>query len=193
MKRLTLKLMLTILTFFIGVGAVSLWYLSHLYSETQQSFSDVVSSIPPVKFTVENPCDYPKPKYRELEAQEAVYLAECFIIQNGYTDLPPIANKSKLTPENVFPLIDEEGLKMRHNSLERKSYSIERANESWGGSWIVVFRYKSRCNSADFYNGESNEWGRAVIMDIFGRRLRVKHTDYPLSSPHLPDLRKIIR
>ncbi len=137
MKGLPIKLTFAILTFFIGVGAVGFWYLSHLEAESQQSLSDAISSVKPVKFTVENPCDYPQPKYRELEAEEAVYLAECFIIQNGYTDLPPITDKFKLTPENVFPGTDEEGMKMRHNSLERKAYAFERDNEFYGGSMRV--------------------------------------------------------
>lgn len=184
MKRLSLKLTLSIFTFFIGVGAVGLWYLSRIEAESQQSLSDAISSVKPVKFTVENPCDYPRPKYRELEPEEAVYLAECFIIQNGYTDLPPIADKSKLTPENLFPGTDEEGLKMRHNSLERKAYSYERDNELYGGSWVVMFRYKSRPNPADFYNGKLYESGRAVVMDFYGKRLRVQHSDYPLTMPN---------
>ncbi len=188
MKRLSLKLTLAILTFFIGVGAVGLWYLSRIEAESQQSLSEAISSVTPVKFTVENSCDYPQPKDRELEAEEAVYLAECFIIQNGYTDLPPIADKSKLTPENLFPGTDEEGLKMRHDSLERKAYGYERS-EIYGGSWVVMFRYKSRPNPADFYNGKMYESGRAVTMDFFGRRLRVRHTDYPLSMPTLRKLK----
>ncbi len=182
MKRLTLKLSLAILTFFIGVGAVGFWYLSRIEAESQKSLSDVVSLIPPVKMTVENPCDYPQPKHRELEPEEAVYLAECFIIQNGYTDLPPIADKSKLTPENVYPGTDEEGMKMRHDSLERKAYSYYRS-ELYGGSWVVMFCYKPHPDIVKFYGNRLDYTGRAVIMDFFGKRLRVQHSDYPLRMP----------
>lgn len=181
MKRFPLKLTLAILTFFIGVGAVGLWYLSRIELESQQSLSDAISSVKPVKFTVENPCDYPQPKHRELEPEEAVYLAECFIIQNGYTDLPPIADKSKLTPENVFPLTDEEGLKIRHDSLERKAYSYERS-ELYGGSWVIMFRIKSHPEAAEFYD-EVKYGGRAVVMDFFGKRVRIQHSNYPLTMP----------
>jgi hypothetical protein len=183
MKRLTLKLSLAILTFFIGVGAVGFWYLSRIEAESQKSLSDVVSSIPPVKMTVENPCDYPQPKHRELEPEEAVYLAECFIIQNGYTDLPPVADKSKLTPENLFPGTDEEGMKMRHDSLERKAYSFERDNEFYGGSWVIMFRYKPHPDVVKFYGDRLKHIGRAVVMDFYGKRLRVQHSDYPLTMP----------
>ncbi len=182
MKRFPLKLTLAILTFFIGVGAVGLWYLSRIEAESQQSLSDAISSVTPVKFTVENPCDYPQPKHRELEPEEAVYLAECFIIQNGYTDLPPIADKSKLTPENVYPGTDEEGMKMRHDSLERKAYSYYRS-ELYGGSWVVMFCYKPHPDIVKFYGNRLDYTGRAVIMDFFGKRLRVQHSDYPLRMP----------
>jgi len=182
MKRLPLKLPLAILTFFIGVGAVGLWYLSRIEAESQKSLPDVVLSIPPVKMTVENPCDYPQPKHREFEPEEAVYLAECFVIQNGYTDLPAIADKSKLTPENLFPGTDEEGLKMRHDSLERKAYSYYRS-ELYGGSWVVMFRYKPHPDVVKFYGNKLDYTGRAVVMDFFGKRLRVQHSDYPLRMP----------
>jgi hypothetical protein len=182
MKRLPLKLTLAILTFFFGISAVGLWYLSRIEAESQQSLSDIISSIPPVKMTVENPCDYPQPKYRELEGEEAVYLAECFIIQNGYTDLPPIADKSKLTPENVFPGTDEEGMKMRHDSLERKAYSYYRS-ELYGGSWVVMFRYKPHPDVVKFYGKHFDYTGRAVVMDFFGKDVIVMHSDYPLRMP----------
>ena len=183
MKRISLKLTLAILTFFIGVSAVGFWYLSRIEAESRQSLSDTISSVTPVKMTVENPCDYPQPKDRELEPEEAVYLAECFVIQNGYTDLPPIADKSKLTPENLFPGTDEGGLKMRHDSLQRKAYSYERDNELYGGSWVVMFRYTPRPKTVEFYGEVLNHIGRAVVMDFFGKRLRVQHSDYPLKMP----------
>ncbi len=182
MKRLLLKLTLVILTFFISVGVVSLWYFSRIELESQQSLSDAISSVTPVKPTFENLCDYPQPLNRELEPEESVYLAECFIIQNGYTDLPPITDRSKLTPENLYPGTDEEGLKTRHNSLERKAYSYYRS-ELYGGSWVVVFRYKPRPRVVEFYGDKLNYIGRAVIMDFYGKDLRVQHSDYPLRMP----------
>lgn len=180
MKRFPLKPALAILTFFIGVG--SLWCISRLESISGKSFSDAVSTVTPVKLTFENPCNYPQPQYRELEAEEAVYLAECFIIQNGYTDFPPVADKSKLTPENVFPGTDEEGMKTRRDSLERKAFSYYRS-ELYGGSWVVMFRYKPHPDVVKFYGDALNYTGRAVTMDFYGKRLRVQHSDYPLRMP----------
>lgn len=175
--------MLAILTFFIGVGAVGLWCISRIEAESQQSLSDAISLVTPVKMTVENPCNYPQPKHRELEAEEAVYLAECFIIQNGYTDLPPTTDKSKITPENVFSLTDEEGMKMRRDSLERKAYSYERDNEFYGGSWVIMFRYKPHPDVVKFYGERLKYTGRAVVMDFFGKHVRIQHSDYPLTMP----------
>lgn len=182
MKRPSLKPTLGILTFFIGVAAVSLWYFSSVESISEKSLSEAISSIRPVEPIYENPCDYPQPPFRELEAEEAVYQAECFIIQNGYTDLPPIADKSKITPENVWGSTDDEEMKMRHDSLERKVYSYYRS-EMYGGSWVVMFRYTPRPKTVEFYGEALNNIGRAVVMDFFGKRLRVQHSDYSLKMP----------
>lgn len=183
MIRLPSKLTLAILTFFIGTGAVGLWYLSRIEAESQQSLSNAISSVASLKITVENPCDYPQPRHRELEAGEAVYSAECFIIQNGYTDLPPTADKSKIIPENVFPLTDEEGIKMRHDSLERKAYSYERS-ELYGGSWLIMFRFKQHPELVERYGKRRFEtMGRAVVIDFLGKDVRIQHSNYPLTIP----------
>lgn len=183
MKRTSLKPILAILTFFIGVGTVSFWYFSYLESISEKSFSDAIWSVSAVKPIYENPCDYPLPHIRELEAEEAVYKAECFIIQNGYTDLPPIADKSQITPENVFPLTDDEGMKMRRDTLERKAYSYRRS-EIYGGSWVIMFRIKPHPELVAHYGKERFEKsGRAVVMDYNGRRVRIQHSPYPLNMP----------
>jgi hypothetical protein len=175
--------MFAVLTFFVGLGAVGVWYFSNIESASRKALADAISTVPPVKSTFENPCDGPPPSNREIEAEEAIYLAECFIIQNGYTDLPPMDDKSKLTPENVFPGTDAEGMKMRRDSLERKAYSYERDNELYGGRWIVMFRYRPHPDVVKFYGDGFNYTGRAVIMDFYGKRLSVQHSDYPLRSP----------
>lgn len=135
------------------------------------------------KAVSDNPCDYLQPTDRELSAEEAVAAAECFIIQNGYTDLPPIADRSKLTPENVFPGTDEEGMKMRHDSLERTAYSYVRDSELYGGSWVVMFRYRPHPDLERFQGERFGKVGRAVIVDFYGKDIFVRHTDFPLLSP----------
>lgn len=93
-----------------------------------------------------------------------------------------MTDRSKLTPESVYPGTDEEGLKMRYDSLERKAYSYYRS-DMYGGSWVVMFRYWPRPDIVRFYGDRLNHTGRAVTMDFYGKRLRVQHSDYPLNMP----------
>jgi hypothetical protein len=74
-------------------------------------------------------------------------------------------------------------MKMRHDSLERRAYSYERDNEFYGGSWVIMFRYKPHPDVVKFYGDRLNYSGRAVVMDFYGKRLRVQHSDYPLTMP----------
>jgi hypothetical protein len=177
MKKLSLKLFLAFLTSFIGIGAVSFWYRN--LSINERYLSKIVSS----KITVENPCDYPQPQSRELEAHEAIYKAECFVIQNGYTDLPPITDKSNLSPEPVWGLTDDAGLKMRHNTLERKAYSYIKYPDFYGGSWLIIFRFKLRPENANYYSEGEYHYGRAVIMDFNGKDVGIQHPQYLLERP----------
>ena len=168
----------TSLVALIGMGIVCAWALTQTTSVP--SSAEVVVS---PRAASDNPCDYPLPSYRELEADEAVTAAECFVIQNGYTDLPPVADKTKLTPENLFPGTDDEGMKMRHDSLERKAYSYEHDNELYGGSWVVMFRYKPNPEVVKFYGDRLSHIGRSVIMDFTGKRIWIQHSDYSLGKP----------
>jgi cell division protein FtsL len=85
---------------------------------------------------------------RGLSETEAVKLAERFIAQNGYTDLPP--EKDKLANES-FELAEslEEKLKMRRDTLERKAYGISSGRK--GGSqagqpcFVTNILQTSRC------------------------------------------------
>lgn len=184
MKRPSLKPTLALLTFFTGLGLVSLWSFSQIGSTNEQSLSEAGSLVEPVKSVYESPCDYPQPQLRELEAEEAVYRAECFIIRNGYTDLLPVADKSRLTPENVFSLTDDAGMEMRHDSLERKAYSYERS-EIYGGSWLIMFRLKPLPEIVEHLGKEGfDEWGgRAVVMNYYGQKIKIQHSNYPLNMP----------
>ncbi len=181
MKKLSFKLTLAVMTFFIGVGIVSLWYFSRTESMSDEALSDIVLN---TKFVVESPCDYPQPQNREIDAQEAVYLAECFVIQNGYTDLPPTDDKSKIVPDIVWGLPDEKDIKMRHDTLKRAAYSVERSESSYGGSWIVMFRYKQHTELVARYGKEGFEkMGAAIVMDFEGKNVRMQHTSKPLNMP----------
>src|SRR5215471_10875655 len=80
---------------------------------------------------------------KEVSESEAIRLAEEFIVNNGYTDLPPSEDKSKLKCESVDCGLDEWSMKkIRHNSLLRDAYGVWRydTKKRGKGSWTVVFR-----------------------------------------------------
>lgn len=118
----------------------------------------------------------PSSNKEELSKQEAVQIAEEFIVQNGYTDLPPIGDKSKLSYETIEVSSDvDEVLRYRHHTLERNAHGAIRRGKSEPG-WIVVFRYDP---SYKYYSPEA---GRAVTMDLDGSNLRMQHIEISLDS-----------
>src|SRR5687767_15835808 len=48
-----------------------------------------------------HPCSVLPKKKEKLNASQAVRLAECFIFQNGYTEVTPTENESHLAPDSV--------------------------------------------------------------------------------------------
>src|SRR5262245_53743607 len=62
---------------------------------------------------------------KKLTEAEAIQVAEKFIADNGYTDLPPIADETKITYETVERASStDELLKQRYNTLERRAYGL---------------------------------------------------------------------
>ena len=108
-----------------------------------------------------------------LLEREAVRVAEQFIADNGYTDLPPLADRRQLSFETIewADNIDEM-LRLRHNTLERKAYGVRRGK--WGDpqGWTIAFRSK----------GEDQQTGRRVTMDGKGGGIRVEHKDFFLQA-----------
>ncbi len=110
-----------------------------------------------------------------LNRQQAVQAAEKFIVQNGYTNLPPLPGNTKLAPESLEWTSDRaEMLKERYNTLERKAYGFVAHGKGKPG-WTIVFRYK---------HGSNPRNGRAVTMDLDGQNKRVQHVDFILSKCH---------
>ncbi len=113
-----------------------------------------------------------KPSYKLrngalLDEQAAIQAAEKFIADNGYTDLPPLADPRQLTNESIeWESEPDKKIKLRHNSLERDAYSVSPGSRN-GLGWTVGFRYK---------DGDSRT-GRAVTMDRDGGNIRVEHQD----------------
>ena len=109
------------------------------------------------------------PQKRRLTQSEAVALAEQFIAQNGYTDLPP--DKTKLSYETIeLESNVDRMLQQRHGTLERRAYGIVRGRKGGDPGWTVVFRYK----------GHTDATGRAVTMNLDGTEPRVEHVDFKL-------------
>ena len=109
----------------------------------------------------------------QLTQSEAVELAEKFIAQNGYTDLPP--DKTKLTYETI----EWEGnvdkmLEQRHDTLERRAFGFRSGRKGGEPGWTIVFRYKH----AD--DPQTKAKGRAVTMNLDGSKPRVEHVDFIL-------------
>lgn len=114
-----------------------------------------------------------KSQARSLARAQAVRAAEAFVVANGYTDLPPMSDTSKLSFESIEWSSDrKEILKQRRNSLERKAYGFLSSSRGKPG-WTVVFRYK---------NSRNTRTGRAVTMDLDGKNKRVQHVDFILSK-----------
>lgn len=108
------------------------------------------------------------PQKRRLTQSEAVALAEQFIAQNGYTDLPP--DKTKISYETIeWESNVDRILQQRHNTLERRAYGVSRGRRGERG-WTVVFRYQ----------GHAGATGRAVTMNLDGAKARVEHQDFIL-------------
>ena len=114
-----------------------------------------------------------------LTQEHAIKLAEKFIIDNGYTSLPP--DKSKLR----YELLDQSGnnnadsiLKRRHNTLQLKAFCISEDNDRWDIGFLST---KIDINKLDSVQRSSNLPGRAVTVMKNGKEIRMAHKD-PLFS-----------
>lgn len=99
-----------------------------------------------------------------ISEAEAIGLAERFVAENGYTDLPIAGVAETLAPEPVvFTSSRAEELESRRDTLERRAVSAYNVPD---GGWIVTIRYKGR-----------DDRSRGVVMDDFGRRIHILHQD----------------
>ncbi len=107
---------------------------------------------------------------------EAIRLAEMFVAQNGYTDLP-VPQDAKLTLESIeYGSNTAERLEFRHATLERRALGAYRMH----GGWTVTFRYK----------GDTLADGkRGVWVDDSRKRIRMFHQDVYRRSQKIDSLR----
>jgi hypothetical protein len=130
-----------------------------------------------------DPCSFVPTGNEKITPSQAGQLAECFVIQNGYTDLPPMADLSKLSYEtfNDGPP-PEKALELRRNTLERTAWGVAREGAGkdrvWQkDGWTVAFRYHPNIEGRV----------RVVTMDAYGQYLRMQHPDYPPGMFKKPD------
>ena len=173
----------------VTILALIQFYISRPCFSGEDPLDRVYSTVDPVKNIYENACDFQLMPNTLLETEEAIAVAECFILENGYTDRPPLGDKSKITPENVYPQTDEAGMKRRHDSLERRAYSYYQSEGS-NKNWQILFRYKPKPEIVEYYGERLKTLARAVVMDQYGKDLRIMHSDQPLN---LPQATRIIR
>lgn len=116
--------------------------------------------------------------HEQLTKEQAIKLAEQFIIDNGYTNL--LADKSKLSYE-LFDQYENnvDGiLKRRHNTLQPKAFCISNDKDRWVIGFLDTNVDLSELNSLQ---RQTNLSGRAVIVMKDGKEIRIAHKD-PLFS-----------
>jgi hypothetical protein len=179
MHSVSIRLLVAVATFVIGVAAASLWIFSHWQSAKVE---------PPAKISAAtlipyNPCSFSRTENQKISASEAVQLAECFVIQNGYTDLPPMEDTSNLAYETFDDAPPaERALEMRRNTLERRAYGVWDEGREKGGRWV-----KGGWTVAFRYNPNIEGRVRVVTMDEYGNHMRMQHPDYPLGMFKKPE------
>jgi hypothetical protein len=156
-------------TFFLGLAIVKFWLLPWMQpvniAEVRQGPVGIVT---PFQTTPSEK----EPPPGESPGSKAVRLAEQFIADNGYTDLPP--NRGRLSYENVeYAESTEEMLGFRHDTLERHAYGYLRGGHGSNKGWTVVFLHK-RCFD------DCKGIGRAVTMNENFGELLVEHKSFVL-------------
>lgn len=124
--------------------------------------------------------------HSELAQSQAIKRAEEFIAANGYTDLPPMEDKAKLSYESLegqgHP---DEVLKYRQNQLEHRAYGVIVGRKGQPG-WTIVFRFAKGdsvySHTIPDFDRYVEEYGRWVTMDPNGDDIRVEHEDIPLKE-----------
>ena len=190
MKRFSIYTIVALAAFFIGITIATIFAIrySHTFTETEKTI--VAENQTPTETKVVSETGT---LIEESPEAKAIHIAEEFVAQNGYTDLP--ADKNKIAYETVeFAQSLDELLKFRANTLERKAYGIlYKATGTKMGQkgWTIVFQAKGV--SDDYYKSVSQQTGkkitrenytvgRAVTMDANFRNLLVEHKPIPLQN-----------
>lgn len=98
-------------------------------------------------------------------ARDAAALAEAFVREQGYTDVPPTVEGDAIVPEGIEGSVED-----RLGTLQPRS--VAAVQEGEGEGWLVVFPYAA---------GEHEGRGRAVRLRA-GQSPRLVHQDVVLSA-----------
>jgi|TARA_B110000211_G_scaffold228090_1_gene283762 hypothetical protein len=112
----------------------------------------------------------------ELTKEQATELAEQFIIDNGYTNLP--ANKTKLSYELFDGKNKDSLVARRKNTLHKKAFCISERDDRWDVGFLST---SVDLNKLESKKRETNLSGRAVIVMKDRKEIRIAHKD-PLFS-----------
>jgi hypothetical protein len=102
---------------------------------------------------------------KKLTEAEVAQRFEQFVIDNGYTDLPPSKDKSKIVPEPVWGRTDDASVARRQDTLERKPLRIRRGGRIRNG-WVAFFIPKHRTHQNVV---------QLIYMDAYGRKMFIEH------------------
>jgi hypothetical protein len=107
-----------------------------------------------------------------LTQDQAIQLAEQFIVDNGYTNLP--ADKSKLHYELFDPFENnvDSILKHRKNELQPKAFCISENKQAWHVGFLST---QVDLNQLDSIQRQGNLAGRAVIVLKNGKEIKIAH------------------
>lgn len=179
MRIRSYKAKLTFFSVALAIGVSAVWvfdrYFSISYSDQLAKYEVEPVRVVPLGNADDKPCDWLNTGQR-LTPAEAVSLTECFVEANGYTDMPPVGDRSKLTAENVYPGTDEEEMRNRRNSLERAAYGYWESS-LYGGGWEIAFRYVRNERAVAFYGDRLDTVARCVWMNYESSEINVRHTD----------------
>lgn len=101
--------------------------------------------------------------------EEAIELAEQFIIDNGYTDLP--ADKSKLSYE-LFEKNADAVLEKRFNTLHRKAFCVSEDEDRWHIGFLSTNVDRNKLDSMQL---KADLPGRAVTVMKNTNEVKMAH------------------
>jgi hypothetical protein len=125
---------------------------------------------------------------QKITKEQAVKIAEQFVVDNGYTAVRPKKVK-RLAPELLdFDKGFEFQVQVRHDSLQPGAIAVWRGNRE-GKGWSVAFRHtetsKAEFRKTKYFDSTGKQMsppperdlGRIIVMDEFGKHCMIMHKD----------------